>query len=168
MVETNICDKCGREFKYVSNFKRHKSRKTSCIKPKTFNCLTCERVYRHQSSLCKHKKTCKGINVPVVKITTNHLKKTIKMLKQSEIVLFDSDNEDCNKHVDNINDNINNNYDPLQCVYCDSIFTEKKALKKHVENNCEKVTETTIQLLKDINNVEIKIKRILDINNYNV
>ena len=164
MSDINTCVKCKRDFKYISNLKRHQNRKTSCIIPKSYNCLTCDRVYRHQSSLCKHKKVCNGVNKKknnnkhIIKKVSKHLEKTIKVLKQSEIVLFDSD--------DDTNSVDENNYNLLECVYCNVAFKQRDDLKYHIENNCEKVTEITVQLLKDIKNIETKIKRILDINSH--
>jgi|694.fasta_scaffold53113_3 hypothetical protein len=56
------CIKCNKEFKYESDYNKHKNRKTPCGDKKKLNCQYCNVNFTCSSNQQKHEKTIKHIN----------------------------------------------------------------------------------------------------------
>ena len=56
------CIKCNKEFKYESDYNKHKNRKTPCGDKKKLNCQYCNVNFSCSSNQQKHEKTIKHIN----------------------------------------------------------------------------------------------------------
>ena len=66
------CLKCNKEFKFESDYNRHKNRKTNCIKNKNFNCNFCNSNFTYESEYLRHKKTKKHIiNINIKNVNIN-------------------------------------------------------------------------------------------------
>jgi hypothetical protein len=56
------CNKCNKEFKYDSDYKRHQNRKKSCDEPKkTYDCEVCKLKINYLSKFQEHEKTKKHL-----------------------------------------------------------------------------------------------------------
>ena len=56
------CVKCNKEFKYESDYNRHKNRKTSCNEIKNiYDCKICKLKFKYKSKYAEHEKTNKHI-----------------------------------------------------------------------------------------------------------
>ena len=55
------CIKCNKEFKYESQFSRHKNRKNPCNKKKEYNCNVCNVQFKCPYDKLRHEKTKKHI-----------------------------------------------------------------------------------------------------------
>lgn len=67
------CTKCNKEFKYESDFNRHKNRKTECDKQQNnFNCNICKSNFKYESEYLRHEKTKKHINNITIHGNNNH------------------------------------------------------------------------------------------------
>jgi hypothetical protein len=54
------CPKCNKEFKFDSDFNRHKNRKTPCHKDiNIYNCKLCKSDFKYESEYLRHEKTKK-------------------------------------------------------------------------------------------------------------
>ena len=56
------CNLCNKEFKYESEYNRHKNRKKSCINTNNLNCQYCNINFTCPYNQKKHEKTIKHIN----------------------------------------------------------------------------------------------------------
>ena len=55
------CIKCNKEFKYESDYIRHKNRKTSCNEIKNnYECSLCSIKFKYKSKFTEHEKTKKN------------------------------------------------------------------------------------------------------------
>ena len=67
------CFKCNKEFKYESDYIRHKNRKTDCNNKKLYECNICNKNFKYESKLLEHEKTKKHIiNVNNYTINGDH------------------------------------------------------------------------------------------------
>lgn len=68
-----ICNKCNKEFKYESDYNRHKNRKNPCNKDvNIYNCNVCQSNFKYESEYIRHEKTKKHINNYNTYINGNH------------------------------------------------------------------------------------------------
>jgi hypothetical protein len=66
------CINCNKEFKFESEFTRHKNRKTDCNKNNNFNCSICKSNFNYKSDYLRHEKTKKHITNYNIHINGNN------------------------------------------------------------------------------------------------
>ncbi len=112
-----LCDyKCCKSYDYNKHLltRKHKKNKMDNEKSsgiKHFMCNNCDKIYKHQSGLCKHKTKCKqAINGETITIESPSLCEVVKELVQSNRELQNKVLEICKNGINNTtNNNTTNN-----------------------------------------------------------
>ena len=103
------CERCGFTSKYRSNFKRHLKRKFIC--PAKLKDIDIDIIRNQYGIKIKSKK--------------NETDKKIVKIEKTEIV------------SDNLLEKISKESDNNICVYCNSKFTTRQSLSRHLKQNCK-------------------------------
>ena len=93
-----ICDKCEKSFSNLAHFNRHITGKHSCVKMNI--CATCNKYFKHKSSMCRHIKKCGAIiktssspiTNTVVNNNNNNTTNNLLNIAKVNIVKFGSEN----------------------------------------------------------------------------
>lgn len=145
MYKCNICDK---DFKYKSDFRRHKNRKTVCnfnhLREVSFQCSKCYRSYSSQSNLNRHY----NVHHAVQKIVPHKTAQNRTNPKKSKKLPHKSltSDEKSNKVT-------------ITCPYCLCGFTRKDSRNRHIKKYCKVIKKSIAEkeqiyqnLLKQMNN----------------
>ena len=133
------CKRCKKQFKYMSDFNRHKNRKNPC-KSNTnasgvFQCPDCHNTFSTKGNLKRH------IN-------------GYCDIKQND---DESDDNQLSDKLDDIDEDSNN--DDHKCQYCEKSFTFKHNLKRHMNSRCK--AKVTAEKEQEIVNNNKKLTTIL-------
>ena len=137
------CIKCNKEFKYESQFSRHKNRKNPCNKKKEYNCNVCNVQFKCPYDKLRHEKTKKHILKVSIQGNKNQIDKSgIDVQTNKYQIIINKLNNEINK-LENINNNLNNNITILE--------KEKLQLNNEISNLTNKINilNKSNQLLKN-------------------
>ncbi len=133
MYKCNICDK---QFKYKSDFSRHKSRKTPCkkicISHENYECVECHKTYSSKSSLNRHRRhSCRSqLNTPKKSIQNNPF-----LVKLPENTIQNNPIQS-GVHYERRGGEKNNDKSS-RCSYCNKTFSYKHNLLRHIKSRCK-------------------------------
>jgi len=138
------CEKCGKTFKYLRDFERHKNRKYPCGVDK-LTCCYCNKKYSSAEGLSRHRKRCKEKTEQNITIT----------IPNPTIIRKEDKRNEYNKYI---------------CEYCNTEFSHKSSYYRHKKDRC-KVKKNNIpsfmeELRKQLDIEEEKSNTTYNINNY--
>ena len=115
------CNKCTKNFKYKSDFERHKNRKTPCTLAKNvsknFSCTECGKTFTTKRSL------------------TRHIRNYCHSKTNSQD--FPAEN-----HTSTVASRTNESF---VCKYCEKEFTRKDTMTRHIKKYCKNKKNTDLE-----------------------
>jgi uncharacterized C2H2 Zn-finger protein len=128
------CTTCNKIFKYLSDYNRHKNRKSLCnivtLREDGFKCPKCYKSYATNGSLKRHMNGyCTGEISKDIKLSENisnnkHENPKMDKIEHNESGILSTEEESCND-------------DDFNCEYCNKQFTFKHNLKRHINDRCK-------------------------------
>ncbi len=167
------CIKCSKEFKYKSDFNRHKSRKTPCDKDKilckNYKCPKCYKTYTTKRSLSRHVNSFCKVKLNIENLQHQNPPNSQKQTPNSHQNPPNSQKQTPNSHQ---NDITINDEDRPTCKYCLKKFSRIDSLNRHIKSRCnqqkeiEEDREKIYQsLLDEMVNMKNQINKLTDENN---
>ena len=160
------CLKCNKDFKYQSEFNRHKNKKLSCDKIKiNIECKICNLKFNCQSEKNRHEKTQNHINK-----LNNEIKPTLECTVCK--VGFNCKTEQnrhgkTKKHINKLN-NTNFNYNikkNIDNINLENENVELKEINTILENKNIKLENENIELMEIIKNLENEFNLLKQLSN---